>query len=605
MVSLNLAALGQDPLPTDPSTMAKPTGNPLSTIAASFMAHLILLIVAVTNVFSLAPHSDNLWQLNLVRQFRENSRFAVTFVDANRIFPDLLIATSLERAWSGAGSNLSGRGFTICLITINVLLLFVLSLGVKRQFGDAACIGTAFLAVVLCSTNDYFLEMLRPGYHTTGSLLALNWVVWRFLTAETFSIADVAFLAPLAFGSRLFLPVLLAPCFFTLLVAPGRANRIRAIMHIVAPSIVAVLLWTLLMRAPNVYVVIFDQTLHIKELLRLPLDFATGASNQSSRLSVRLPTFYWMVNLIGLAIAVRTSIRTLRLRRNSTTSPPTASTPSAGTSSAGASSANSTPLLRLNFLFALSLVLGTASMRAVDYVAKGRIYVLMFPITLGCVVVGSNLGLALDRRRSVGYTNTLNRLHGRNGPLVRQTRPPVRTALVAMMGFAVLSGSINCAALASEPTPYPYDEVPRLLLEARLLDKPGLGNFWTAYSLATTNRGVTIRMISNDGGPRNWVNNPWDLFRVPGTSTIDPDLKYYWILAMEQPGDSGGPTRLRPSLQEVSEMFGQPTKTITGSRKTVYGKPVLYVFADGLDMTKFRRAWLSSLTDRGIGTNTV
>lgn len=85
-------------------------------------------------------------------------------MDANRIFPDLIVAAGLDRLWNAMGSELSGTSCVRCVVVLNVALLMLVSDAVRRRFGAVAGITTSALLLLLVATNEYFLEMIRPGF---------------------------------------------------------------------------------------------------------------------------------------------------------------------------------------------------------------------------------------------------------------------------------------------------------------------------------------------------------------------------------------------------------------------------------------------------------
>ncbi len=554
------------PLTLPRKPVRKPVRTPLRSVLLSYSiqtaVHCVLLTLGLVDVAHLGAHADNLWQLNLVRQLRENPRFAVNFVDANRIFPDLLVASGLERAWHLVGSTLSGSTFVMCLLSLNVMLLFLVSIGISRNFGHPASIAASLLVLVLFSTNEFFLEILRPGYHTTGSLLALIWLLWRLIPAKHMSLLDVVFLGSLAFSSRLFLPMLLAPCFLVTLANATRKERLRSTFPFVVAALYAVIFWALLPLIPNVFVAVFDSTLHVKELVSLPIDFATNTSTQPVRLSVHFMTFYWLIT----AVAIGTTV--FRLRQHRLRNLQTA---------AG----------RLQAVFLISLILGAVSMRLVDYVVEGRMYVLILPIVLATLVVGCEAQLLFAQSADGSQK---------------------REFLTLRLGFAsALACALaipNLVTLATAKPRLRYPGVEALLAKSQVLDKPGLGDYWSAYQLSVADKRITVRTISTDASPVGWVDNPWEMFRTPGSSSINLDLRYSWILA-QRPSDptlsqSAVTAQTVPTLAQVTKIFGPPSRTEVGSADSFGSTPVLYVYDQGTEMATFKKYWAIHMTLRKI-----
>jgi hypothetical protein len=523
-----------------------------------------LFILTVCDVLRSASHADNLWQLNLARQIRENDNFAVTLVDANRIFPDLLVASALERATHAVGLWLSGQAFTLCLVAINIGLLFAVSVGITKNFGKHTGAGFGFLALMLCGTNEYFLELLRPGYHTTGSLLAMVWLLWRFLPNKPLTLLDVSFLGALAFSSRLFLTVLIVPCLLVALVGSPRGRRIASTLPLILAIGIGTLSWILLLATPRVYVEVFPSELHLREIGRLPLDFASVVSSSGVRLPFEFPQFYWLMALAAFLVTVASFARQGKTRIHSLNG-------------------------RAGATFLLSIVIGATSMRAVGYVAHGRIYVLMLPILLAVMMAALEVPAAFAKIQA---------------RLPHAFQLPMK-ASIGVAGALLVVGA-NLAGVIRSESYQPFEQVPSLLKLANLSDKPGLSGYWASYALSA-NAGLDVRTIDFKAGPRFWVNNPWEVFRSPGSSTVNANIAYYWVLAYENFTEVGVVNRrtMFPTEDDITQAFGTPSRLVKIPRTPHSTPMVLYIFDQGVNMNNFKMRWVNSMVAHGLDPSGV
>ena len=522
-------------------------------VAAS---HLMLLALVIVDSLQFAPHADNLWQLNLVRQLRLNGRSAAVLVDANRIFPDLLVASGLDQLWNAFGAQISGSAYVRCVATVNVVLLYLLSTAVRRRFGASASVLASGLILLLFGTNEYFLELIRPGFHTTASLLILIWLLLRFVPQERLNAGDVAFLAAVCISSRIFVVLILVPCLVAQFGGAERTARIRRCVPLLAATVLATVGWLGLRLVPNLYFVAFDSTPHLEALPSLPLDFASNAQGrhylgQMTAMWIRLTPVYSVVALVALVCGAMVAFR---LR----------------------SSGNRQGAI-LGAVSVVSLVVGSAAMRLVNYVVTFRMYVLLLPILLATVFVA-----VAAHRWLIGQAGRWT-----------VVAPVVVTGLALVLTFA------NTVAVARSGQHDRYQTVAGLLRSQDLIDVPGLATYWPGYELAVANQGIDARLIGDDALPLFWVNNPWDLFRVPDSSQVDMGVKLHWVLAFRESAGSVDSKSI-PSAADVAKVFGLPTRTVVGVPRASEQVPVLFVYEDGVDLDRVTTSWRGGMSARGL-----
>ena len=378
-----------------------------------WLSNAVLLLVVLLDTLHFSPHSDNLWQLNLVRQLRQNSRAAATLVDANRIFPDLVVAAGLDRLWHALGFELSGTAYVRCVVVLNVVLLVLISDAVRRRFGAVAGTTTSALLLLLVSTNEYFLEIIRPGFHTTASLILLIWMFRRFIPHRPLASGDILLLTALCISSRIFLVMVIVPCLMAQFAFSPSGVRVRRCLPLVAAGLLSTVGWLAIRFVPHLYIVAFDSSPHFAILGGLPSEFARNATGrpfmgQSTPLWVRCSWLYLVTAGVTVVAAVLAILARGRFRLRADTR-------------------------QLSTVVGLSLVIGSVIMRMVNYVVEGRMYVLMLPI-VGSVVCVSPVLHEVTSRWS--FSKPRGSIFG-------------RVLVVILVCVATVCGIGNSVALAS------------------------------------------------------------------------------------------------------------------------------------------------------------
>ncbi len=506
-----------------------------SSVIAVFAAALAAIGLIIVNVASIWTNSDTSWTWLLPGQLMNGAPRAVSLVDGNRLFPDLLLSAAVRALTSIFGLALTGQYFVV-LYDLLVVGLVIIAI-VKIHGRSTAALAGVMLLLVLLAADPSTIESIRPGYHALSAALCLLLVARRFRRYGcSYDVLELLLLAMLIASSRFLLTVVLVPLIATDVVL--RNIRAHRSWRLLIPGLAGLFGWAALNDVPNVEVIYAPTTIQRGGTITWLWDYAKSMADAPFSVvgAAAAPMHGLLIAfLLGLGLLVVVT------RRFSTLSKPD------------------------RFLITLttaSTIIGGVTLRAGGYLVGWRGYIFLFPLLMACV--------CLPR-------------------LVETAMPSASlTAIVVIGAFTTVSFSaLNVRAVSQHPQHGAVQEVHQLLVDEGLVDRVGLANYWVGYATQSHYGDMPLYNVDSWVRPFFWVVNPWRLWFDERAGRLDMHRRIDYVISSRScdsvaPCDPEG---LTPKRSEIVAVLGEPDRWVRTSQFR------LAIYNQGANSAKLLALW--------------
>ena len=501
----------------------------VGAVAVSAVATLVLMVV---NALSIWPNADTSWVWLLVGQTTNRAPRAISLVDGNRVFPDLVFSLFTRGICNLLRINLLGRHFTILY---SAAVLAGIAIGILRIHGRSSASLVAFsLFSVVVVADTGVLESLRPGYHAMSAALCILFAARRYRRiGMVYHFGEIALLT-LAIASSRFLVVLFVLPLMCTDLALGKFRVSKSHRLFIALGL-GVTGWLAYDFIPGVRVDFVNTKPEFRGLYSWLPDYYRS-SNFDVKGTASLPVHGALV-----AAFLACSLLLLIIRRRNFRAIP----------------------VKERFLIVLtcfSILIGGMALRVGGYLVGAKGYIFVFPIVMCCLTIPTMLSQLVPKipKELLVYSATV---------------------------LVVLFSMVNSRAEATNPI-YSITDAHSLLKREKVLGAVGLTDYWTGYGLRSNYGEYPIYNVDNNLRPFFWVVNPWDQWFDRQTGHTDAHRRIGYVLSTMncQPTDCDS-TGFTPRRDAIVDVLGEPDRWVT------QGKLRLAVYRNGASSSKEMKLW--------------
>ena len=492
--------------------------------------------MVIVNAASIWTNSDTSWTWLLPGQLMNGAPRAVSLVDGNRIFPDLLLSGVVRALTNVVGVALTGQRF---VLVYDLIVASLAAVGILKIYGRSMTAAPSMILLLLLLTTDTSsLESIRPGYHALSAVVCLLLVARRYRRhGRAYDVLELSLFSALIASNRFLLTLVLVPLIATDMIS--RNVRAHRTLRLLIPCLVGLFGWFALNGVPGVDIHYAPTVLRRNGAITWLWDYARSMTNGLFATSgtIRFPT-----HGVFLALVLGLTFLVVVRRRFTVLSAPDRS---------------------LVALAVASSVIGGATLRAGGYLVGWRGYIFVFPLLMACVCLPRLFACVLP------------------APLLAS--PFIVIGALITVSFSLF----NMRAVAHHPEHGSALEVHALLKQQGLIGRIGLTNYWVGYGTQSHYGDMPLYNVDSKLRPFFWVVNPWALWYDTRTDRLDLHRRIDYVMSSPTCDSDSVCDRegMTPRRNAIVAVLGEPDRWVRSKslRLAIYDK--------GADSSKLLQLW--------------